>query len=456
MAIKFLRTLTISTGVSNAVRVAHMMKLMYEFWGFCINGGASLTVPGGFAATTPTNMPANFTAGTSLLASGSDGYSNATTVFRYDGYTHFYTASSAPFTAGMVGKQIVTWKAGSGSSEDSVYNIIAFISTNEIVLNINSGGTPSAIDGYKPSFSARSAINYRIIDIQLGAAATSDGNYFVMQLDPTGINAGQANSQIKFTIATSNTVMNAQISPAGTWNGSAFTDGSIIWTRSNSWDQLMTTSSTGVMNFTLTGDKDFLIGTFHDQAHTSNSPWMFHFEIPERLYTLAQDPNPIVLLLQGAQQEFGTRVGVSSTTSGYGGGFVMVTHSSDISASPPLLNLRRYVTLVKATAGDGNADFGGSGGTGITNLCGPSLTDYRIALGPRSDAHILASKGILCLPSVLNQFSLSRVKLRRLRFSSTVLPLFSRFESEGDFIQLYQGLALPWDKTVLPFTLYPF
>jgi len=455
MAIKFLRTLTCSTN-GGATRVSHMMKMMYEFWGFCINGGASLTNPGGFATITPTTMPANFNGGTSLLASGSDGYTNATTIFRYDGYTNFYAQSTTPFLQSMVGKQLVMWKSGSGSSEDSIYNIINYISPSNIIININSGGTPSTPDGYKPSVTSRAAINYRVIDLQTAATATSDGNYFVMQLDPTGINTGQANSQVKFTIATTNTIMNAQLSPAGTWNGSAFTDGTIVFTSSNGNAQ-MPNASTGNVNFTLTGDKDFLIGTFQNQTNSNTyGAWMFHLEIPERLYTLAQDPNPITLLLMGYDQNLAStpfpRFQSSQSTNGYGGGFTMATHPTDT----PTNNVRAYRTLVKATAGDGNADFGGSGGSGITNLCGLSLTDFRIALGPYSNVHVLASKAILCLPGITGQFSLARVKLRRVRFTSTVLPVFSRFDSGGDFMQFYNGIALPWDKTVLPFTLYPF
>ena len=111
----------------------------------------------------------------SLMTVGTDGYTNATTIFRADGYTDFF-ATSAPFTSNMVGKQIVTWKSASDSSEDSIYNIIAFKDPSNIVINVNNGGTPSsAADGYRPSVTTRSSINYRVIDVATaGSAATEE------------------------------------------------------------------------------------------------------------------------------------------------------------------------------------------------------------------------------------------------------------------------------------------
>lgn len=52
-------------------------KLMYEFWGFCINGSDSLTLAGGMPENevTGTSMPDGFQNGTgSLISSGSDGF----------------------------------------------------------------------------------------------------------------------------------------------------------------------------------------------------------------------------------------------------------------------------------------------------------------------------------------------------------------------------------------------
>lgn len=65
MAKKFIRGLTYDTGIGlgSLARAVYSLKFIYEFWGFCINGSSSLTVPGGMP-TTPTNMPSNFTGGT--------------------------------------------------------------------------------------------------------------------------------------------------------------------------------------------------------------------------------------------------------------------------------------------------------------------------------------------------------------------------------------------------------
>lgn len=83
-----------------------------------------------------------------VLASGNDGYTITTELsgngFRYDGYTIFTATGSTPFTPNMVGKLFTMWVPNSGSSEDSVYRIIGYISSTQIVININNGGTPSA------------------------------------------------------------------------------------------------------------------------------------------------------------------------------------------------------------------------------------------------------------------------------------------------------------------------
>lgn len=522
MATKFMRSL-VFTGTSNgSPKATYPLKLIYEFWGFCINGTASLSVPGGFATTTPFGggLPGDFqgaattiavasngatlptgtinvlsttgfpTSGTinvysstgtqvvtytggggggttftgctggtgtlttgnnvtssTLLTLGSDGYTNQTTVFRYDGYQDFF-ATSAPFTSNMVGKQLVTWKAGSGSSEDSIYNVIAFKSPSNIVVNVNNGGTPSAPDGYKPSFTTRSSINYRVVDVGVAGTVSgvTDGNFMVLQLDPTGINTGQANSQIQLIIAGgTNTRIDHKISPAGTWNGTTFSDATAQTTPNSPGGGIpfFNGSSGGTTQcLTLVGDKDFLIGHYRDANNAmGGSGVMWHFEIPERLYSATQDPNPVAVNFNG----FGSSDKFDSTHTGYGygGGFVM--KCSDGIA-------RNHRVTVRALSGDGNANIS----LGIAQIPGNALNDIRAGANT-FNGNLLNSQGFLTLPGVVGQYALARARLRRVRFTNTFMPQFTRFSTSlGDFIQITQGVAIAWDKTVLPFTLFPF
>lgn len=449
MATKFVRGLVFNSG-STTVRVTYMMKFMYEFWGYCIYGGASLTSPGtgAFAATTPTNFPTNFTEGTSVVASGSDGYTNATTIFRYDGYQDFF-AASAPFNSNMVGKQLVIWKPNSGSSEDSIYNIIAFKSATNIVVNVNNGGTPSAPDGYKPSFTSRSSINYRVVDIATAgtSAGVADNQYIVFQLDPTGINTGQANSQLQIFVRApgSSDRFEYKISPGGTWNGTAFTDGTaqtVPNSGNNSVFFFNVTSGTGISSINLIGDKDFLIGNQRDSGNNHIDGFTFHWEIPERLYSSAQDTNPVVVNIGGYNTgPFHS----TSTTYGYGGGFNMRCSDGLV---------RQYRTAVRGLMGDGTASFLSNFST-TPQPPGNLLTDFRAGANSFT-GNLLNSQGVLCLPAVNGQYSLARVRLRRVRFANTFMARFTRFSSNGDFILITQGVAVPWDKTVIPYNLFPF
>ena len=218
MAKKFLRGLPYTATATR--EVCSLLKYLYEFWGYCVNGGASLTVPGGFAATTPSNLPTNCLEGTSVLGSGSDGATAAGS-----GIVIFTAASTTPFTTSMVGKYITIWKAGSGSSEDAIYQIMGVPSSSTLTLNVNNGGKPDPTTLH-PSFTTRTSVNYRIIDAVQASqvAGLAAGQYMVLQLNAAGVNAGQANPQLQCVLR-SWVQTGAVLSPGGTWTGSTFTDG---------------------------------------------------------------------------------------------------------------------------------------------------------------------------------------------------------------------------------------
>lgn len=520
MATKFCRTLIFTGTTNGAPKATYPLKAIYEFWGYAINGTASLTTPGGFAATTPFGggLPGDFqglfttiagasngqtlpqtviavasttgfaTSGTiyiytttgtqtvtytniagntftgcsggtgvmstgntvtspSLITFGNDGYTNQTTNFLFGGQQNFF-AASGPFTASMIGRTLVAWKAGSGSSEDGLYNIVGFVSPTNIIVNVNNGGVPSAPDGYKPSFTNRTSINYRVVDMGIAGATTgvTDGNFMVLQLDPTGVNAGQANSQIQLLIAgATNTRIDHKISPAGTWNGTTFSDATVQTAPNAPSSSSFFNGSSGgtTQQITLIGDKHFLIGHYRDANNAMGAAGvLWHFEIPDRLYTSAQDPNPVVVNFNG----FGAATQFTSTATNhtYGGGWTMKCNDG---------TARNYRCSVRALSGDGNANL-----TLVqaAQTPGNALNDIRAGANTFVGT-MLNSPGFLTLPGVAGQYSLARVRLRNVRFANTFMPQFTRFStSSGDFILITQGVAIPWDKTVLPYTMFLF
>lgn len=521
MADKFVRVLNYDTGVSNSARVTQPFKLVYEFWGYCVNGTSSLTTPGGFAASNPTNFPVSFTGGattiaagsngvslptatinvasttgfptsgviwvytsagtqqvtytgvtgtsftgctngtgsmstggsigsSSLLTYGNDGYTDVTTVFRQDGYASFYSPSNR-FHPNMVGKALVAWKQGSTSTDDSIYLIQSYISPNELIVDVNNGGTPSPADGYRPAFTARTSINYRVVDVQIAGASTSDTQYMIFQFDPSNVNVGQANSQIRFNIALSNLSLTAQMSPGGTWNGSAFSDGTSLI--SPNYQQLITTTqTTGLFYINIWGDKDYLIyqtswkGTSNN---TSNGSHHIHIEIPERMYSQAQDTNPITISMNGRNNiSVANYITSNAYQQSYGGGFVMRCADGVI---------RNQYTVGRALGGGGNNSTNAAGSTGgyspFMQVPGNSSANALSVVNPILGT-VLTTYGYLSYSGTIGQYSLARVKLRKVRFATISIPIYTRLSADGDYILLQQGVCLPWDKTVLPYPIF--
>jgi hypothetical protein len=405
----------------------------------CTGGGGTMSTGG--------NVTSN-----SLMTLGTDGYTNATTVFRQDGYTDFY-ATNIQFTSNMVGKQLVMWKPGSNSSEDGIYNIIAFKDQNNIVINVNNGGTPSGeVDGYRSMVTTRSSINYRVIDNAVAGAATgiADGSYMIFQVDPTGVNTGQAVAQLQLIVANSNQRIDYNMSPNGSWTGTAFgVDAS--GTRqpnngqANTTQQQQNTTSAGTMTITLIGDKDFMIGYGKDSNHASSSGFHWHWEIPERLYTQAQDPNPFVVQLNGYSQNSASQFSSTGTTYGYGGGFVMRCSDGVY---------RNWRTTVKALVGDGDTDRL-VGNNNLARPPGNTLSDFRAGANQWTGT-LVNSSGFLTLPGVAGQYSLARARLKKVRFANSFMKTFTRFTANGDWMLITQGVAVPWDKTVMPLTIFPY
>lgn len=413
--------------------------------------GTTATTFTGCSGGSGTMSTNNNVTSSTLMTLGNDGYTNATLTYRMDGYTDFY-ANSAPFTSNMVGKQLVMWKAGSNSSEDSIYNIIAVKSPSNIVLNINTGGTPSvAVDGYRPSVTTRTSINYRVVDIAAAATATgvADNNFIIFQLDPTGINVGQANSQIQYIISTTNQRLDFRMSPNGSWTGSAFgvdASGTLTLVARDTASFFASSTSGQSMSINLIGDKSFLIGHIKDSfGGVGGSGAMFHMEIPERLYTQTQDPNPLAMMMVGYIGTANNQFASTATNHSYGGGFNMRCNDGVY---------RLHRTTVKAMIGDGDTNLLQVAATQLPKIPGNALVDIRAGANVFTGT-LVNSSGFLTLPGVAGQYSLARVRLRNVRFANSFMKIFTRFSALNDWILLTQGVAVPWDKTVLPITIFP-
>lgn len=421
MANHWLRGLQVLNGTTGGYTSGVSLRLIYEFWGYCVNGTTALTTPGGMP-TTPTNGPANGFEGTTVLATGSDG---ATTVDSAS-----FTSASAPFTSAMIGSYLVVWDPGSGSSEDSIYRITDFVSSTEVVVDVTSGGSPDGTT-LNLRLTTRSALRFRVVNLTTVSTLTwAVGHYVVIQFNGPIVNAGQANGQVQFVIESSTTHVNMYMSPGGTWTGAAFTDASSViaaTTNSSGW---FNSSSTNALNyFTMIADEASLIFLTSGGSMSAGTSSGFHFEIPTRIYTLAQDPNPIAGMTWGVEV-------LSSTNSNliYGKGFRMVSQDTAT---------YQYSCLTRSYRGNGNtnttADF--------QKAIGQNLTDANVGQN-RYSGDVLASQILLALVGVSGQFQFGRCLLRRVLFYANVFGANEdrRLGASGEWISIRNGIAWPWDN----------
>jgi hypothetical protein len=343
-------------------------------------------------------------------------------------------------TSNMVNKLLVIWQPNSGTSEDGLYTISAVVSPNTVRINLNTAGTPDPVTLH-PSFNQRSNINYRVVDGGLAQTFSSgNGNYMVMQFNPSaiGINPGQANSQMQVFGNDTNGTIGMITSPGGNWNGVTFpVTGNVqidasIQNTSNSGGIFNGTPTTN-MAVTMAADPAFFWMHFKDVNSGDGSSYI-HAEIPTRLYPQATDTNPVVTLNRGGVFN-GSVFNITNTAgSNYYRGWVMKGADGV---------LRTYFALAKSLFGDGTPTFG------------TQLTDLRLAFNTTRGT-VLASDCVISLPAVTNQFSLGRVKLRTIKFTSTPLPTYHRFGTAGgaQFINVANGCAVIWDNTIIPQNLF--
>lgn len=453
---KFVRShvATITAGSNGCI--LYWMKLLYEFWGFCVNGTNDLKTPGGFAtlggtlATNYIKMAPGFESGSSvLIASGSDGSTS------YGSKT--FTAPSIDWTSGtMVGRHIVLWQSGSSSTDDSIYTIKKIIDSSSITVDTTTGGTVMSSSNYELRFSERSNINFRVVDLLAAHSLVgyASNDYMILQFNGNAINVGQANSQAKITLANGNSSLDQgkiTLSASGSWNGSSFTDESPSLTPDGqtpgdsgigfstySW----TSGINGINSFTLIADQGGIIT--HYGGSFTPAPSCFHIEIPKRLFPALKDPNPICCMNIG-------KVGVSSKQFG---NTYPENWSSGWMVHEPLDNstIRRHHAIVRNLSGHNNS--------GVMFVDGDmgyiSSPRYQQAYYNTSTKKFVVQDVILAHRLSLTSYTMGRCQLRLTAFATGPYQKDTKLGQYGQWICADTGILYPWDNAQMPRSLFPF
>lgn len=455
---KFVRYFDAPTTVGPAGAPFGMwLRLIYEFWGFCVNGTNDLKHPGGFpTGSSPDvhmsgviNMPVNWESGSNILIhSGSDGTTQ-------DGMPWF---TGSNFTQGHVGKWLTVWKSGSTSTDDSIYLITkAFFtgSTGSVIgVDNNMGCTPHP-SNLKPMFTERTSVNYRVIDYVPFNQAYTDQHFIVMSVNGAPyVNDKQVPAQIKFRLANKATSpanprgIAILMSPSGSWNGSNFTDGftggngrqqgtltnigEIGPNSGNSFDWYSGGSGT-TNTINLIGAQDFLISYMVGHAAAPGNG--FHFEIPQRLYPYEYDPNPVCFNNMAA--------GLYMSNQNDAGYSAFHSYTSDNKPNVHFSSARHQM-------GDSfNTSIGGTG---------TAITDYTNGIYNHVWFNVFTNKfsftDVALGCSVTDQNYLARMRLRRVRFIGPIIPTLQRLGDNGEWLHVNTGILWPWDNAVLPFSIF--
>lgn len=407
------------------------------------SSGGLITVPGGMPAT-PLSGPAGFFEGTTTgTTTGQTAATSVVLAVGTDGITSDlginFTSLSGNFNTNMIGKHITIWShTDVNSTDNSIYRIINVVGSTQLQLAPFSGGTKD-ITTLKNNLTSRSALNYRIVDfVAASQLAVASGNYFVGTLSGAStINAGQASSQFQFLLRGSSTPF-GQFgmvgSPAGTWNGSTFT-GSNITERVTATATNFSFTTAGVIgNITLIADKDFFIG--HIRSPNSNGTgYYFYVLVPQRLYTQAQDPNLLTIL-----------VGANNLTSAVGND----SHSTAFAMLGADNVTRTCQLMTKNFTGDGTAN---QNGNGAQYTLGPNLTVLISVISSKSK--IIYGEAIISNIAAAGQYALARARMRPIAFTNIILPNFHLVGDNGEFIHVGNGVLWPWDGSILPYNLLP-
>lgn len=445
--VKYCKTLLASgsTSMTPTQAARFFDKLLYEFWGFCVNGTNSLTVPGGFAPVSGVNYPTGFQSGSSvLLAQGRDGSTTFGTDVFGSQSTNFLSVNSGS----LIGRYLVTWVPGQSSTDDSVYLIKSVEDANHLRVDIHTGGTRRV--GNHPVFWDRNNISFRVVDILATTNLTGWGEGHSMVLSfvaaPT-VNAGQAVPQVRFFHHTQSNGSEGNVglvvSPSGSWSASGtFSDAATEVT--GTWFNAPAGggASNGLCTYTLIGAGDFLIAEARGpavQGVSYSNGAGFHIEVPQRLYSKQVDPNPIAWAMW-------TNAAPSQVAATYYNGLNMV--GIDGVARP-------WTTLVRSPMGTQVQPLytGSPYGTGQWQQF--TIPDLKFGLinFDQYDQRYVTTDGLMSL-QLPGQFSMRRARLRRVRFTANNLQRGARIgdpvTEPAGWTCVSNGVLWPWDNSILP------
>lgn len=466
---KFLRALPIPANTATSIGglSAITFKLIYEFWGFCVNGGTSLSKPGGFATSQVTgsylNLPAGFESGSLVLvASGSDGFTNL-------GMSVFNTVGSNSFDPTVVGKYLVCWKSGSTSTDDSIYQINQWLGSSSVGVGTDSGGTTFTTTGSRPVLTTRSSINWRVVDLTAcqNLAGFVNGNHMVLQFNGANtVNPGQAASQAQVIMRPEGgdpggsgiTCFNVRLSPSGSWDGNSvfvnesYSEFTADGTRSGpgggghspTWFTYIDHATAGTV--TMMGDNTFMHlfigGEWVNGFGGAGGSSILSIEIPQRLYPQANDPNLICAANMG-------NVGMSIAAQ------VGYNYSSRYFPSPYDTLMRRWPLLSRCFTGSYWLPAVWTSSLQRANTERWSMNFNPILKKFMLTDAVIGMTSVNSQASAVGQFCFARARLRSCRFSPGGYPYLARAGDNGDrWIHAGNGIWWPWDHASIPVNIF--
>jgi hypothetical protein len=425
---RIVRALQYTTLVSGR-DMCYVCRLIYEFIGYVISAPATTTTPGGVPAGAFNTFPANALEGTTVIATGTDG---VTTVD-----TDFFDSAAASFPTSALNKYLVIWDSTTPGVEDGIYKVVERQTANRLRIFVANGGSPHP-STKRPRMTSRTGLKYRLIDLDaVGSLAGWAANqYIVFQLTPSISNAGQANSQFQITITSGSGGLTSGFitgSPAGTWNGSAFTDSTGTVTTTSNSGGFFNGSGLATGQMSLWGDKDGIVAWFKHSISSFAS--YIHVEAPVRTATQLQDPNPLLIGCEGVCTLY-----LTSFTNGYNNFWMAGTDNV----------WRRHRMLTKCYSGDGNGET--SRPTASAGVYG----DSRIAKNNILNRALMSKVVIGQVGSPQTEFNIARAVMRYVRIIPNQLPAWVLVGNNGEsWLHVQNGICFPWDGVIMGTNLIP-
>ena len=178
------------------------------------------------------------------------------------------------------------------------------------------------------------------------------------------------------------------------------------------------------------GDVDGFMLHMRTISNSNSGAIVIHVEVPTRIGTQTQDPNPVAMLWGDANS---SSFSTGSTTLGYSGGVAMVGQDGVF---------RKYRTLCRSLMGDGASGY----------VFGTNMTNPIYGFNPLQNG-IMTSGGLLCSIGQVGQYSYARARLRNVRFTGAFVPPYHRIGNSGEWLHITNGVLWPWDNTILPLNL---